>query len=141
METVNLLSLITSGASRCSSTIMAASTWDATTLETQHCLEIRQLSIQILEFFLSLPKLNNFKRQLMKNHGLSRFSLQSQLLCNNYFLGRYLNVNIKTSIQMSCINICPRLILIVSRDKGWTGQRFTLAFMVYSLLSWNWYDQ
>ena len=118
MEAMNLLSLITSGASRCSSTIIAATTWDATTLEKQHCLEIRQLSIQILEFFLSLPKLNNFKRQLMKNHGLSRFSLQSQLLCNNYFLGRYLNFNIKTGIQMSCINICPTLTLIVSRDKG-----------------------
>ena len=73
METVNLLSLITSGASRCSSTIIAASTWDATTLETQNCLKVSQLSIQILKFFLSLPKLTNFKRQLMKNHGASCF--------------------------------------------------------------------
>ena len=73
METMNLLSLITSGASRCSSTIIAASTWDATTLETQNCLKVSQLSIQILKFFLSLPKLTNFKRQLMKNHGASCF--------------------------------------------------------------------
>ena len=73
METMNLLSLITSGASRCSSTIIVASTWDATTLETQNCLKVSQLSIQILKFFLSLPKLTNFKRQLMKNHGASCF--------------------------------------------------------------------
>ena len=73
METMNLLSLITSGASRCSSTIIAAFTWDATTLETQNCLKVSQLSIQILKFFLSLPKLTNFKRQLMKNHGASCF--------------------------------------------------------------------
>ena len=73
METMNLLSLITSGASRCSSTVIAASTWDATTLETQNCLKVSQLSIQILKFFLSLPKLTNFKRQLMKNHGASCF--------------------------------------------------------------------
>ena len=73
METMNLLSLITSGASRCSSTIIAASTWDATTLETQNCLKVSQLSIQILKFFLSLPKLTNFKRQLMKNNGASCF--------------------------------------------------------------------
>ena len=118
METMNLLSLITSGASRCSSTIIApsrASTWDATTLEAQNCLKLRRLSIQILEFFLSLPKLTNFKRQLMKNHGASWFSLQSQLLCSYYLLRRYLNFNIITSKQMSCINICPTLTLIVSR--------------------------
>ena len=88
METVNLLSIITSGASRCSSTIIAASTWDATTLETQHCLEIRQLSIQILEFFLSLPKLTNFKRQLMKNHGLSRFFTAKSAFMQQLLFGK-----------------------------------------------------
>ena len=73
MDTMNLLRLITSGASRCSGIIVATSTWDATTLETQNCLKLRRLSIQILEFFLSLPTLTNFKRQLMKNHGASFF--------------------------------------------------------------------
>ena len=115
MDTMNLLRLITSGASRCSGIIVATSTWDATTLETQNCLKLRRLSIQILEFFLSLPTLTNFKRQLMKNHGASCFSLQSQLLCSYYLLRRYLNFNIITSKQMSCINICPTLTLIVSR--------------------------
>ena len=94
METMNLLRLITSGASRCSSTIIAASTWDATTLEKHYCLEIRQLSIQILEFFLSLPKLTNFKRQLMKSHGLSRFftaksAFMQQLLFEKVFKFQY----------------------------------------------------
>ena len=73
IETVNRLSLITSGASRCSGTMLAASIWDAITFKKQNCLKLRNLRIQILKFFLSLPKLTNFKRQLMKNHGASCF--------------------------------------------------------------------
>ena len=72
IETVNRLSLITSGASRCSGTMLAASIWDAITLKKQNCLKLRKLRIQILKFFLSLPKLTNFKRKLMKNRGCSR---------------------------------------------------------------------
>ena len=72
IETVNRLSLITSGASRCSGTMLAASIWDAITFKKQNCLKLRKLRIQILKFFLSLPKLTNFKRKLMKNRGCSR---------------------------------------------------------------------